>query len=205
MSAASEASSALEQIVLDGLTGLCGDGLRAADRLVLCVRGAVASQVVANGRVDRRLLESHQALGHGFAWMVTYVEALRQLLRWAEALAGEGRFGELEALILQAGYGEYLSQLLGGIAMSQGEIVRPAELGASDGEIAAFAGDRAVRALMRSGNTEAARARIAELVSDSLGTGNFGDTGLDETYGMIRDQFRRFADEVVTPYAHESP
>ncbi len=203
MSAVSKADSVSGQVVLDGLTGLCGDGLAAADALVLCVRGAVASQVVANGRVDRALLESHQDLGHGFAWMTTYVEALRQLLRWAEALASEGRFGEIEALILQAGYGEYLSQLLGGIAMSQGEIVRPAELGASDDDIAAFAGDPAVRALMRGGNTESVRARIAELISDSLGTGNFGDTGLDETYGMIRDQFRRFADEVVTPYAHD--
>lgn len=203
MSAVSEADSASGQVVLDGLTGLCAGGLGAADRLVLAVRTAVASQVVVDGRVNRALLESHQALGHGFAWMTTYVEALRQLLRWAEALGAEGRFGELEALILQAGYGEYLSQLLGGIPMSQGEMVRPAELGASDDDIAAFAGDSAVRALMRGGNTEAARARIAALVTDSLGTGNFGDTGLDETYGMIRDQFRRFADEAVAPYAHD--
>lgn len=203
MSAVSEAEGASEQVVLEGLLGLCSGGLSAADQLVLCVRTAVASQVVADGRVNRHLLESHQALGHGFAWMTTYAEALRQLLRWAEALGGEGRFGELEALILQAGYGEYLSQLLGGIPMSQGEIVRPSELGASDEDIAAFAGDVSVRALMRGGNTEAVRARIAALVSDSLGTGNFGDTGLDETYGMIRDQFRRFADEAVIPYAHD--
>lgn len=203
MSAVSEADSVSEQVVLDGLTGLCAGGLAAADRLVLCVRTAVAGQVVCDGRVDRALLESHQALGHGFAWMTTYVEALRQLLRWAEALGAEGRFGELEALILQAGYGEYLSQLLGGIPMSQVEMVRPSELGASDDDLAAFSGDTAVRALMRGGNTEAARARIAELITDSLGTGNFGDTGLDETYGMIRDQFRRFADEAVSPYAHD--
>ena len=41
-----------------------------------------------------------------------------------------GQLGEAERLIATAGFGEYLAQLLGGIAMSQGEVVRPADLGA---------------------------------------------------------------------------
>jgi (2S)-methylsuccinyl-CoA dehydrogenase len=53
------------------------------------------------------------------------------------------------------------------------------------------------------GNTEGVRARIAELVADSVATGAFGDTGLDETMDMIRDQFHRFADEKVVDEAHE--
>ena len=73
---------------------------------------------------------------HGFAWMATYVEALRQIRQWASRLDGAGEFGEAEALILRIAFGEYLAQLAGGIAMSQAEIVRPHDLGLSDAEIA---------------------------------------------------------------------
>ena len=73
---------------------------------------------------------------HGFAWMATYVEALRQIRGWASRLDEAGEFGEAEALILQVAFGEYLAQLAGGIAMSQAEIVRPFDLGLSEAEIA---------------------------------------------------------------------
>jgi len=42
---------------------------------------------------------------------------------------GAGAGGELESLILQSAYGEYLAQLKGGIAISQVEIVRPGDFG----------------------------------------------------------------------------
>src|SRR3546814_4389026 len=57
----------------------------------------------------------------------------------------------------------------------------------------------AVETLTRSGNSNAVRMRIAELAEH----GDFGRAGLgDETLGMIRDQFRRFAEERVLPDAH---
>ena len=39
-----------------------------------------------------------------------------------------GRLGPLERAILQAAFGEYLAQMAGGIALSQGEIARPADV-----------------------------------------------------------------------------
>ena len=39
------------------------------------------------------------------------------------------RLGEIEELLVRIGLGEYLAQMLGGIPISQGEIVRPADLG----------------------------------------------------------------------------
>ncbi len=188
---------------LDNLVPLCGQALEAAERLALAVRTAVSALIVRDGRVDRKLLEAHQTVAHGYGWYATYIEALRQTLAWRKALTAKGRGGELESLILQAGFGEYCAQLIGGLQMSQVEWARPSEMGASDEQIAAFANNPAVRALVRGGNTEAVRARIAELVQDGLATGAFGDTGLDETLGMIRDQFRRFAQEEVAPYAHD--
>ena len=118
---------------------------------------------------------------------------------WAGRLDGARRFGELEALILQATYGEYLNQLWGGIAMSQGEIVRPEDMGLPDDAMAEFDMPE-VAALANSGNHISVRERIASLIEK----GNFGDAGLgDETLIMMADQFHRFSDEKVAPHCHE--
>ena len=49
--------------------------------------------------------------------------------RWAEALQAEGKFGEMEQLLHQIAFGEYLHQIAGGIPMNQGEVVRLQDLG----------------------------------------------------------------------------
>ncbi len=192
-----------QETLLPDLFDLCQGAVDAADKLAGSVRFAVSELIVRDGRVDRGLLQEHQHPAHGFAWFTTYVEALRHMLEWARNLEKDGRFGELEQLILQSAIGEYLAQIAGGIPMSQGEILRIAEIGVDEAEIAAFMAVPAVKTLRLGGNTEASRARIAELVADSVATGAFGDTGLDETMSMIRDQFRRFADEKVIDEAHE--
>ena len=53
--------------------------------------------------------------------------------------------------------------------------------------------------LIRNGNTAAVRSRIGELIRD----GHFGEDGLDDTMVMVRDQFRRFTADHVTPDAHD--
>jgi (2S)-methylsuccinyl-CoA dehydrogenase len=147
--------------------------------------------VAPDGTVDAARLDREQRAAHGFAWLATYVTALRETLRWAQRLRDAGKLGEIEALICQAVFGEYLAQITGGIAMSQGEIVRPADLGLDD-EAHAFAADTAVRTVTRGGASSAVLMRIAALIAD----GGFGDSGLDdEALLMVRDQFRRFAEE----------
>ncbi len=102
-------------------------------------------------------------------------------------------------MIAEAAFGEYLAQLRGGIALSQGEIVRPADLGLGDDALASF--DAApVRALIATGNGIATRRRIAALAAE----GRFGDWGLgDEILEMVRAQFHRFADERIAPFAND--
>src|SRR3546814_10422101 len=86
-------------------------------------------------------------------------------------------------------YGEYLSQLTGGIALSQVEVLRPADLGMSEHEVAALA-TPAVRRLTAGGNAR----RMA--IAGHLAAGRFGEAGLaDETLEMIRDQFRKVAED----------
>ena len=93
---------------------------------------AVAAKVSAGGKLDGAALEREQRAAHGLAWVATYVEAIRQIASYARRMQGEGRFGELEALLTQIGVAEYLSQLSGGVMMSQGEIVRLHELGLAE-------------------------------------------------------------------------
>lgn len=191
------------QIILSDLMDVTARALDSADRYKAVVVNCVADMVRGEeGRTDPAKLEQQQFAAHGLAWVATYVEALRELRNWAERLEGEDKLGELERLILQAGYGEYLAQIGNGIPMNQQEVVRPQDLGVKMRSVEKFA-TLAVRRLIHAGNTPAVRARIAELLENSLETGNFGEPGLDETYGMIRDQFRRFADEKVAPHAHK--
>ena len=183
------------------LVALTRDAAETADSLYLKARARIADTVTADGRVSSSAIEREQHAAHGLAWLATYVEALRQLAGYAERMAGENRLGELEALTVQAGFGEYLNQILGGIPMSQSEFVRPGELGLSREDVAAAAAMPAVERLTAHGNTASVRARIAELMREQAGSATFGDTGLDDTLDQMRTEMRRFADEKVVPYA----
>jgi (2S)-methylsuccinyl-CoA dehydrogenase len=188
-----------DELLIPDLLPLCRDALAAADALAGQVRQAVSARVAPGGRIDTALLEKEQFAAHGYAWFATYLEALRQMLGWAERCKRSGRLGELEGLMLQAAYGEYLHQMAGGIAMSQGEIVRPDELGVPDSALAAFR-DEAVATLTRLGNRPAVRQRIAAL----LGEGERPEPALDdETLSLMQEQFRRFADEKIAPACHD--
>ena len=184
---------------LDGLIDLARAALPSAEMLLAETRNRLGQMVIKDGRVSGPLVEQYQTEVHGLAWIATYVEGLRQMLGWGQRLDAEDRFGELERLMVQAAFGEYLSQLVGGIAISQLEMIRPGDIGIGPAVLDAYHND-AVKTLQAHGNTGAVRARIAQLIEDS----HFGAPGLsDETLDMVRDQFRRFAAEQVQPYAHE--
>ncbi|TWA64210.1 (2S)-methylsuccinyl-CoA dehydrogenase [Azospirillum baldaniorum] len=189
--------------LLPDLLSTTAAALDAVARLAEAAERGVAALVAPGGRVDAAALDRHQVAAHGFAWVATYAEALRQMQGWAERLDRAGRLGELEACMLQAAFGEYLAQLDGGLAMSQGEIVRPADFGLDDAERAAFRTE-AVRRVIAVGNASALRLRIAELLADALHGGGFGEAALEEeALDMVREQFRRFVADVVEPHAHE--
>lgn len=107
----------------------------------------VRARVAPEGKIDRARLDQEQHIAHGLAWIATYVETLRQTAAWATALAGEGRFGQVEADLTTLLFADYLADLRGGIAMNQGERIRPADLGLEDDVARALSGP-APRALM---------------------------------------------------------
>ena len=67
----------------------------------------------------------------------TTFDPARQLAAYAERLTAVGRLGEIEEATVRIGLGEYLAQIFGGIPISQGEIVRPSDLGLSAAAVAA--------------------------------------------------------------------
>ncbi|MDJ0639093.1 MAG: acyl-CoA dehydrogenase family protein [Paracoccaceae bacterium] len=190
-----------ETPVLEGLLDLTAAAVGPAEALLARATEIVRDRVTTDGKVDAALLDADQTAAHGLAWLATYVESLRQMQAWAENLQADGKFGPMEQLIHQIAFGEYLWQIYGGIPMSQGEILRPQDMGLSQDDQRGLMSD-AVMTLTQQGNTEAARMALVALIRDSAEI-TYGASGLDDELEMIREQFRRYAKEKVEPYAHE--
>ncbi len=167
------------------------------DALLKRATEKLRGEVTENGRVSSEKLEVHQDAAHALSWLATYAMALRQMHAWADRLNTDGKFGEMEQLILQIAFGEYLAQIAGGIPMSQGEIARLHDFGLT------MPDSDEITNLIATGNTTAARSKLVALMQDNAGHATFGATGLDDELEMIRDQFHRFADERIAPHAHE--
>ena len=182
------------------LISATGQAFAAAETVLRRARAKLQERVAPNGAVAADLLDREQIAAHGFAWMATYVEALRQIRDWALSLDAAGEFGDTEVLILAIGFGEYLAQLAGGIAMAQSEIARPQDLGLTDLHLAPLRSGEAAALIA---GLAAARTQLAAALADAPET-VFGRVGLgDPTLDLIRDQIRRFAERAVAPFAHE--
>jgi (2S)-methylsuccinyl-CoA dehydrogenase len=187
-----------EAPLLPDLLALTSAALPQVEALYAQAREALRDMVSEEGKVSSAALERHQYAAHGLSWLATYLEGLRKMQAWAERLQGAGKFGEMEGLILQIGFGEYLHQIRGGIAMSQGEVARLQDLG-----LCPPAPDAATAALLAGGNTAGARRQLVGLMRAGRANATFGASGLDDELEMIRDQFRRYAEERVIPFAHQ--
>ena len=87
------------------LLAATGRALGAAAAVLRIARDRLQQRVAPSGATDGSLLDKEQIAAHGFAWMATYVEALRQLREWASRLAADGELGDGEALILRVAFG----------------------------------------------------------------------------------------------------
>ncbi|HRK65806.1 MAG TPA: acyl-CoA dehydrogenase family protein, partial [Terricaulis sp.] len=158
----------------------------AASAYAEAARAAVKARVGA----DRAAIDREQHLVHGLAWVATYAETLREVRDWAKALRSAGKLGETECLLAKLLVGEYMAQLAGGLPMTQVETIRPADFGVSAPPVTIAA-------------TQEEKARLAVLLREARGRATLEQTGLDDDFEMIRDQFRKFADAEVAPHAHD--
>ena len=189
-------------VVLDDLLTLTDAAIAPAQSILDKALAHMREKVVVDGRVSGGAVEANQYAAHGLAWLATYVEALRQMQNWAKGLTENGKFGEVEQLIQQIAFGEYLNQMRGGIQMNQGEMIRLSDLGLTLNDIAALDTPQ-VMTLVQFGNSQAARTRLVELMQERSAEITVGHSGLDDELEMIREQFRRFSVDKVEPHAHE--
>jgi len=191
--AATRASAELD------LVDLSREATAALDALLGDALAKVRERVAAGGKPDASLFDREQRATHGLSWLATYVEAVRQLAAYTERMSEAGTFGEIEDLLVRIALGEYLAQVVGGIPMSQGELVRPGDLGLSPAQVASRIKDD-VESLIVNGNTAERRARLVELMRESHNA-TVGACGLDDTLESVREEMRKFADSEVVAHA----
>jgi (2S)-methylsuccinyl-CoA dehydrogenase len=201
MSPAAGLSQSAQAVVVPNLLQLCSEAADNSRRLLGRASAAIRAKVTESGALDADLIEREQHACHGLAWLATYAQAIAQVTAYAERLSAESRFGEIEALLVQIAAGEYVTQILGGIPMSQSETIRFHELDLTPEDREAFA-TPAVVTLIKANSPEA-RARLVELIRQAESSGHFGDGGLDETLEAMRGEMRRFVESEIRPHAHE--
>ena len=187
---------------MDNIIAKCQEAQQTVDAYYNVAKEQVSKLVLVDGKVSKDHLNQEQHATHGLAWIATYKETLREMLNWATNLESENRFTEYEKLILQIIFSEYLYQIKTGIPMSQLEAIRPQDLGLKNGLFKEI-DNNSFNDLILNGNETKDRLKLANIIRESLSSNNFGSLGLDEASSMIRDQFNKFVDEHVTPYAHE--
>ncbi|MBU1289570.1 MAG: acyl-CoA/acyl-ACP dehydrogenase [Alphaproteobacteria bacterium] len=188
--------------VMAGLLPAMATAVTALEAYVdAATRAASAQLLTPDGKPDRKALEREQHMAHGLAWLATYLETLRQTSEWAARIDAEGKFGEIEGLLSQILFSEYLAQIVSGIPMNQGETIRPHELGALKEADALFE-TPVVKHFILEGKTTHSMAAAAKLLPDALSRNTVEETGLDETMTMVREQFAKFASDKIKPHAH---
>ena len=187
---------------MDNIIAKCQEAQQTVDAYYNVAKEQVSKLVLVDGKVSKELLNQEQHAAHGLAWIATYKETLREMLNWATNLESENRFTEYEKLILQFIFSEYLCQIKTGIPMSQLEVIRPKDLGLKNGLFNEI-DNNSFNDLILNGNESKDRLELANIIRESVSSNNFGSLGIDETSSMIRDQFNKFVEEHVTPYAHE--
>ena len=180
----------------------CRDSLESINKYTDAATEQVKKLVMEDGTVSKQLMAKEQHAAHSLAWIATYKATLTELLNWAERLESENNFLETEQLILQFAFSEYLTQLWHGIPMSQLEYARPQDLGLKNGLLTELS-TSSVKDLMLNGNEAADRLKLADILQHNFSSKNFGNLGLDDTSTMIIQEFKKFVEDDVAPYAHE--
>ena len=185
------------------IRGLLRDAADAARRLVEDATASVRERISDGaGRIDRTLAEGReQHAVHGLAWWGAYAEVMGCVSDWIDTLASEGRGGEAEVLLAQILVAEYAAQMIGGVPMNQGEIVRPGHLGLSWAHVRARFGERLIASLEHAGS-QVARSRLVHILEQGRARPTFEDAGLDDVLDMVREQFHAFGAERIAPHAH---
>ena len=184
------------------LISKCQKALITVDKYYDAALQNVRASLIVDGKLSRDNLEREQHSSHGLSWIAAYRATLKEMVNWASDLENQKSFNEIEKLILQITFSEYCAQIKSGIPMSQLEFIRPQDLGLKNGLFNETGTDE-FNDLILNGNSTEDRSRLANLLKEGFTSKNFGNCGLDETALIIQEQFKKFIEDDVIPYAHE--
>ena len=131
--------------------------------------------------------EKNQHLVHGFAWIATYIEALRQINNWGIELTNKNKLNEFEQLILDISFIEYIRQILNGIPMSQTEFIK-----ITDFESINKNDELKISENFNFSNVSELKERLVKIAINKDNIIALENTGLDTEYQQIREQFQKF-------------
>ena len=131
--------------------------------------------------------EKNQHLVHGFAWIATYIEALRQINKWGIELTNKNKLNEFEQLILDISFIEYIRQILNGIPMSQTEFIK-----ITDFESINKNDELKISENFNFSNINELKERLVKIAINKDNIIALENTGLDTEYQQIREQFQKF-------------
>ena len=131
--------------------------------------------------------EKNQHLVHGFAWIATYIEALRQINNWGIELINKNKLNEFEQLILDISFIEYIRQILNGIPMSQTEFIK-----ITDFESINKNDELKISENFNFSNINELKERLVKIAINKDNIITLENTGLETEYEQIREQFQKF-------------
>ncbi len=131
--------------------------------------------------------KKNQHLVHGFAWIATYIEALRQINKWGIELTNKNKLNEFEQLILDISFIEYISQILNGIPMSQTEFIK-----ITDFESINKNDELKISENFNFSNVSELKERLVKIAINNDNLITLENTGLETEYEQIREQFQKF-------------
>ena len=131
--------------------------------------------------------EKNQHLVHGFAWIATYIEALRQINKWGIELTNKNKLNEFEQLILDISFIEYICQNLNGIPMSQTEFIK-----ITDFESINKNDELKISENFNFSNVSELKERLVKIAINNDNIITLENTGLETEYEQIREQFQKF-------------
>ena len=197
-STARSVSATNDIVLLADVVELCRAASAAVDRLAEQARFTLGQRLLAGGRIVPARLEADQFAAHGHAWLATYATALREMLDWAERLAATGRLGEVEQLMPQAAFGEYLRRWPAASRCRRRKSRGRRNIGIGDTDLERFH-TREVDASIAGGNTAAVRGRLSGRSCRPAPRRSAASTTTPPRWSG--DQFRKFAVEKIAEHA----
>lgn len=135
-----------------------------------------------------------QFIRHGFAWQASLAQAFDAITQWMQTLHSQQEARVLELTVAKAATTDIVGQLLHGIDMSQLETFRPDHIAVNTDDL-----KRLASAFCSDTHTQRSKIIVDELLKGHTQT----RTGIDSSLQLVANQFYKFADTHITPFAQQ--